>query len=52
MEYMIGLVFLGIAALTYVFVVALLGTLKEEEEENFIFTKDGEKIPFNEDDQE
>ena len=52
MTYMMGLVFLGIAALTYVFMVALLGTLKDEEEENYVYTKDGEKIKFNEDDQE
>ena len=50
--------FLGIATLSAIFAVAvLLGLLVKDielkdEEENFIFTKDGEKIPFNEDDQE
>lgn len=50
--------FLGIAVLTSMFSVAvLLGLLVrdielKEEEENFIFTKDGEKIKFNEEDQE
>lgn len=51
-------VFLGIAVLTSMFSVAvLLGLLVrdielKEEEENFVFTKDGEKIKFNEEDQE
>lgn len=50
--------FLGIAALSAMFGVAvLLGLILQDpefkdEEENFVFTKDGEKIPFNEDDQE
>ena len=50
--------FLGIAVLTSMFSVAvLLGLLVrdielKEEEENFVFTKDGEKIKFNEEDQE
>lgn len=50
--------FLGIAVLASMFSVAvLLGLLVrdielKEEEENFIFTKDGEKIKFNEEDQE
>lgn len=50
--------FLGIAILSAMFAVAvLLGLLTKEielkdEEENFVYTKDGEKIKFNEDDQE
>ena len=50
--------FLGIAVLSAMFGVAvLLGLLVrdielKEEEENFVFTKDGEKIKFNEEDQE
>lgn len=50
--------FLGIAVLSSMFSVAvLLGLLVrdielKEEEENFVFTKDGEKIKFNEEDQE
>lgn len=50
--------FLGIAVLTSMFSVAvLLGLLVrdielKEEEENYVFTKDGEKIKFNEEDQE
>lgn len=50
--------FLGIAALSAIFGVAvILGLLTKEielkdEEENFVYTKDGEKIRFNEDDQE
>lgn len=50
--------FLGIAVLSAMFGVAvLLGLILQDaefkdEEENFVFTKDGEKIPFNEDDQE
>lgn len=50
--------FLGIAVLSAMFGVAvLLGLILQDaefkdEEENFVFTKDGEKLPFNEDDQE
>lgn len=49
--------FLGIAALAIIFAVAVLEGLlviemKKEEDKNFVYTKDGEKIRFNEDDQE
>lgn len=50
--------FLGIATLSAMFAVAvILGLLTKDielkdEEENFVYTKDGEKIRFNEDDQE
>ena len=50
--------FLGIAVLASMFSVAvLLGLLVrdielKDKEENFVFTKDGEKINFNEEDQE
>lgn len=49
--------FLGIAALTIIFAIAVLEGLlviemKKEEDKNYVYTKDGEKIRFNEDDQE
>lgn len=50
--------FLGIAVLASMFSVAVLGGLLvrdielKEEEEDYVFTKDGEKIKFNEEDQE
>lgn len=49
--------FLGIAVLASMFSVAvLLGLLVRDielkDEEDFVFTKDGEKIKFNEEDQE
>ena len=51
--------FLIVASGAAAFAVAVLGgllvreiELKDEEEEDFIVTKDGEKIKFNEDDQE
>lgn len=49
--------FLGIAVLASMFPVAvLLGLLVRDidlkDEEDFVFTKDGEKIKFNEEDQE
>lgn len=49
--------FLGIAALAFIFAVAVLEGLlviemKKEEDKDYVYTKDGEKIRFNEDDQE
>lgn len=49
--------FLGIAALALIFAVAVLEGLlviemKKEEDKDYVYTKDGEKIRFNEDDQE
>lgn len=49
--------FLGIAGLALIFAVAVLEGLlviemKKEEDKNYVYTKDGEKIRFNEDDQE
>lgn len=49
--------FLGIAALALIFTVAVLEGLlviemKKEEDKDYVYTKDGEKIRFNEDDQE
>lgn len=50
--------FLVIATLAAVFAVAVLSGLlvreieSKDQEENFVFTKNGEKIPFNEEDQE
>lgn len=49
--------FLGIAALALIFAVAVLEGLlviemKKDEDKDYVYTKDGEKIRFNEDDQE
>lgn len=49
--------FLGIAALALIFAIAVLEGLlviemKKEEDKDYVYTKDGEKIRFNEDDQE
>lgn len=49
--------FLGLAALALIFAVAVLEGLlviemKKEEDKDYVYTKDGEKIRFNEDDQE
>lgn len=49
--------FLGIAVLALIFAVAVLEGLlviemKKEEDKDYVYTKDGEKIRFNEDDQE